>query len=192
MKKENSATLSPEESDRFFSLFIPLLQAVNYNYKISDRLEEQLRAGHPSMKDLKDVADALWEDTGILDEYIKAVSEQVGLAEEDRLVLEGWKHPVSATFILERHLSRGSIFIDPETERVYLVKGLTETWAELMPGWKPPILLDATLIPYCGKIISDGLVAPHRVSFGSGYRESFKEIYMGAKQSGRILTSPAE
>ena len=76
MKNENRATLSSEESSNFFRLFLPLLQAVNYNYEISDTLEEQLRAGRPSMRDLKEVAAALWEDTGILDEYIKAVSEQ--------------------------------------------------------------------------------------------------------------------
>ena len=79
---------------------------MNTNYEISDTLEEPLRAGRPSMKDLKTTANALWEDTGILDEYIRAVSEQRGLSEEDRLILEGWKHPVSATFVLERHLSK--------------------------------------------------------------------------------------
>lgn len=188
MKKENGAALSPEESSSFFRLFIPLLQAVNYNYEISDRLEEQLRAGRPSMKDLKAVANALWEDTGILDEYIKAVSEQDGLSEEDRLVLDGWKHPVSATFVLERHLSKGSIFIDPETGKVYLVKGLTQTWEELIPGLKPPLLVRATLLPFHNCIISDGLVSPHRVTFGPGYRESFKQLYLNAKQDGTIIT----
>lgn len=32
MKKENGAILSPEESENFFRLFLPLLQAVNTNY----------------------------------------------------------------------------------------------------------------------------------------------------------------
>ena len=189
MKNENRATLSSEESSNFFRLFLPLLQAVNYNYEISDTLEEQLRAGRPSMRDLKEVAAALWEDTGILDEYIKAVSEQCGLPEEDRLVLESWKHPVSATFVLERHLSKGSIFINPETGKVYLVKGLTQKWSEMLPWAKPPIVLEATLIPFCGCIISDGLVAPLRVSLGPGYQESFKQLYLEAKKSGKIITS---
>ena len=189
MKKENGATLSSEESSNFFRLFLPLLQAVNYNYEISDTLEDQLRAGRPSMRDLKEVAAALWEDTGILDEYIKAVSEQDGLSEEDRLVLESWKHPVSATFVLERHLSKGSIFINPETGKVYLVKGLTQKWSEMFPWAKPPIVLEAILIPFCGCIISDGLVAPLRVSLGPGYKESFKQQYLEAKQSGKIITS---
>ena len=189
MKKENGATLSSEESSNFFRLFLPLLQTVNCNYEICDTLEEQFRAGRPSMKDLKEVAAALWEDTGILDEYIKAVSEQCGLPEEDRLVLESWKHPVSATFVLERHLSKGSIFINPETGKVYLVKGLTQKWSEMFPWAKPPIVLEATLIPFCGCIISDGLVAPLRVSLGPGYKESFKQLYLEAKQSEKIITN---
>ena len=189
MKKEHGSTLSPEESSDFFRLFIPLLQAVNRAYGITADLEKQLRSGHPNMGMLREIAQALWEDTNVLDEYMAAVAEQEGLPDEDRRILEGWKHPVSATFILERHLAKGSIFIDPETEKVYLVKGLTQTWEELMPGWKPPILLDATLIPYCGKIVSDGLVAPHRASFGSGYREAYKRLYMEAKQAGSILTT---
>ena len=187
MKKESGATLSPEESSDFFRLFIPLLQAVNKAYGITDELEKQLRSGHPNMRLLKEIAQALWEDTGILDEYIAAIEEQEGLSDEDRGILESWKRPVTSTFVLERHLAKGSIFIDPETRTVYLVKGLTDTWAELLPGWKPPILLDATLIPYCGKIISDGLVTSHRVSSGSGYREAYKRLYMEAKQAGSIL-----
>ena len=140
------------------------------------------------MKDLKTVANALWENTGILDEYIKAVSEQNGLSEEDRLILERWKHPVTATFILERHLSRGSVFIDPETEKVYLVKGLTQTWEEIIPGLKSPFPIKETLLPFHSCIVSDGLVSPHRVSFGPGYRESFKQLYMNVKKNGTIIT----
>ena len=112
------------------------------------------------------------------------VSEQCGLPEEDRLVLESWKHPVSATFVLERHLSKGSIFINPETGKVYLVKGLTQKWSEMFPWAKPPIVLEATLIPFCGCIISDGLVAPLRVSLGPGYQESFNS---GSARSPRPL-----
>ena len=38
MKKDNEATLSPQESSHFFRLFLSLLQAINY-YEISDTLE---------------------------------------------------------------------------------------------------------------------------------------------------------
>ena len=59
----------------------------------------------------------------------------------------------------------------------------------MFPRANLPIVLEATLIPFCGSIISDGLMAPLRVSLGLGYRESYKQLYLVAKQGGRILTS---
>ena len=188
MRTKESAILSEEDSKTFFRLFIPLLAAVNQAYGISEDLDEQLRAGCPSIIELGEVAKALWEDTGFLDEYITQYSEHYGLPDEDRRILEGWKYPVTAAFVLERHLSRGSVFIDPETEKTYLVKGLTQTWEEMIPELKPPFLIRATLLPFHNYIISDGLVSPHRVSFGLGYREKFKQLYLNTKQNKTIIT----
>ena len=188
MRTKASAILSREESSAFFRLFIPLLAAVNHAYGIREDLDKQLRAGHASFAELGEVAGALWEDTSVLDEYIAQYSEQIGLPDEVRRILEGWKHPVTETFILERHLSRGSIFIDPETEKVYLVKGITQPWDEMILGLTPPFPIYATLLPFRSCIISDGLVSPRRVSFGPEYRERFRQIYLNAKQNGTIIT----
>ena len=188
MRTKDSAILSKEESRTFFRLFIPLLTAVNRAYGISEDLDQQLRAGCPSFTELGEVAGALWEDISVLDEYIAQYSEHVGLPDEDRRILEGWKHPVTETFILERHLSRGSVFIDTDTEKVYLVKGITQTWEEMIPGRTPPFPICATLLPFRNCIISDGLVSPQRVSFGPEYRASFRQIYLNAKQNGTIIT----
>ncbi|MEE1139518.1 MAG: hypothetical protein U0M02_13665, partial [Acutalibacteraceae bacterium] len=103
--------------------------------------------------------------------------------------LESWRHPVSGRFILERHLAKGSIFIDTESLNVYLVNGLTEPWSEMLADYRPPILLQATLIPFGNCIISDGLVYPQNIIFGSGAGSDFKDFYMNAKQNGKIITS---
>lgn len=58
-----------------------------------------------------------------------------------------------------------------------------------MPELKPPISLEATLLPFKGVIISDGLVMVHRVSFGSQYKNAFQEIYWNARQNGTIQKS---
>ena len=124
--------------------------------------------------------------------YIEATEKQFGLEEADRRLLEGWRYPVSGRFILERHLSKGSIFIDAEnteTMKVYLVKGLTEPWSDMLADFRPPILLQANLIPFGNCIISDGLVYPHNIIFGSGAKSDFKDLYMNAKQNGKIITS---
>lgn len=188
MKKENGAFLSPEAGNTFFGLFLPLLDFVNQTYEVSDVLYDQVRRGHPDTRELKKAADVLWEAPGTINEFIKEVEEQADIAEDDRRILESWCHPLTGLFILERHLSRGSIFIDTERDKVYQVKGITQTWEEMIPYLKPPFPIKATLIPFGDCIISDGLVSPLDVSFGPEYRKSLKQIYLEAKETGRILT----
>lgn len=192
MSNTNKATLSLEDRKTFFRLFIPLLDFTNQKYEINEYLSEDLRMGRPDTQELKEVADVLWANPGTIDEYIEATEKQFGLEEADRRLLKGWRYPVSGRFILERHLSKGSIFIDAEnteTMKVYLVKGLTEPWSEMLADFIPPILLRATLIPFGNCIISDGLVYPHNIIFSSGAKSDFKDYYMHAKQYGKIITS---
>ena len=98
-----------------------------------------------------------------------------------RNIVAGWKQCKPGRYILERHLKKGSVFISAEDGAVYIVKGLFSTWAEMLG--EAPVLLDATLIPFRGSIISDGLVMPHRICFGSGARADFKDAYMNAKRN---------
>ena len=192
MSNTNKATLSPEDRKTFFRLFIPLLDFTNQKYEINEYLSEDMRRGHPDMQDLKEVAAVLWANPETIDEYIEAAEKQFGLEEQDRRLLESWRLPVSRRFILERHLSKGSVFIDAEnteTMKVYLVKGLTEPWSDMLADFRPPILLQATLIPFGNCIISDGLVYPHNIIFSSSARSDFKDFYMNAKQNGKIITS---
>ena len=113
--------------------------------------------GHPDTRELKKAADALWEDPGIINEFIAAVEEQADLEEDDRRILEGWRHPLTGFFVLERHLSRGSVFIDTETEKVYQVKGLTQTWGEMILYLKPPFPIKATTKTCCMPLQNEGL-----------------------------------
>lgn len=192
MKNIIKATLSTEDRKTFFRLFIPLLDFTNQKYEINEYLSEDLRMGRPDTQELKEVADVLWANPETIDEYIEATEKQFGLEEADRRLLEGWRYPVSGRFILERHLSKGSIFIDAEnteTMKVYLEKGLTEPWSDMLADFRPPILLQANLIPFGNCIISDGLVYPHNIIFGSGAKSDFKDLYMNAKQNGKIITS---
>ena len=189
MGNTNKATLSMEDRKTFFRLFIPLLDFTNQKYEIDEYLSDDIRMGHPNTQVLKEVADVLWANPETIDEYIEATEEQFGIDECDRQLLESWRQPISGRFILERHLSKGSVFIDTKTMKVYLVKGLTDSWNEMLADFKPPILLQANLIPFGNCIISDGLVYPQNIIFGTGARNDFKEFYLNAKQNGRIITS---
>ena len=187
MSNVSKATLSAEDRRTFFRLFIPLLQFTNQKYEINEYLDEDLRSGHPYIEDLKEVADVLWQNTDTIDEFIKANEDRLSAVE--RALLERWRHPVSGQFILERHLAKGSIFIESKEGNVYLVKGLTDPWSVMFANRMPPILLDTTLIPFRDCIISDGLTMVQNIYFSTGARNDFKDVYMYAKQNDKIITS---
>ena len=97
-----------------------------------------------------------------------------------------WKNCRTKKYVIERYLKQGTVFISLEDRSVYMVQGLFSSWEEMFKGWKLPIVLDATLIPFGGKIITDGVVTPYSMQFGSEYTAEFKEVYMEAKRNNKI------
>lgn len=57
-----------------------------------------------------------------------------------------------------------------------------------------PIYLDAVLLPFEGRIIYDRLLAPFAITFGSGIRQSLRDIYRDAQEREGLITilSPVE
>lgn len=176
--------LSEEDSKLFYKLWLPLLDYVNKKYGVNENLPEMASAGGLNPVEVKEVANKLWDDVSVIDEYL---SEQTdGMPEEHRMIIKGWKRKVQGRFILERHLKKGSIFIFTEDNSVYLVSGIVSSWQEMFPYAHLPMMLDATLIPFKDVIISDGLVVPYRIVIGGNMARSFKEIYMENKSNGLV------
>ena len=68
----------------------------------------------------KEIADRLWGNTELIDEYLA----EEKLPEEHKNIILGWKKRISGKFIVERHLKKGTIFIQAENNEVYLVSGI--------------------------------------------------------------------
>lgn len=178
-------TLSKEDAELFYDLWFPLLNFVNKKLKIIPGIGEIHRTKNLNLTSIKKIANALWDNIFLIDEYLAKHSNK--LSEENRGIVMSWKRCVADDFILERHLKSGSVFISLHTENVYLVKGLFSSWEDMLFDCRPPIALEAALIPFKNVIISDGIVTPYNVIFGKNYASSFKEIYMSAKKSGTII-----
>ena len=52
-----------------------------------------------------------------------------------------------------------------------------------------PQVVDATLIPFQGEIICDGLIHPYGVCMGKNMADEAKNIYLDAKVNNNIYTS---
>ena len=178
-------TLNEEDAKLFYQLWFPLLNFVNQKYNVCKELPRIAQEERLDPKYVKKVADYLWSHPEIIDEYLK----NVNLPAEHQEIISDWKTSVTDRFVLERHLKKGSIFIAISTEKVYQVCGIISSWEEMLGYNIPPVAMDATLIPFKDVIISDGLVSVLPISFGGGYRSSFKEIYMDAKKKGTICVT---
>ena len=179
--------ISRDDAQLFFELFLPLLDFTNKRFNVfpcDETFKENFEKSKGiDIKNALSVANTLWTNDYLIDEYLKLTVLDTNCRE----IVNNWKRHITGKFILERHLKKGSIFIRVDDEKVYLVKGLHSTWSELINGMPTPVLLKATLLPWKDVIISDGLVTLTPVYFGKGYSSEFKEIYLNAKHNNTIF-----
>ena len=182
-------TISREDARLFFELFLPLLDFTNKRFNVvqcAGAVEERFENSKGiDIKNALSVANTLWTNEHLIDEYLK----QATVNDECFELVRCWKNHITGKFILERHLKKGSVFISTDNRNVYLVNGLFSSWEEMLQHRKPPILHTATLLPWKNVIISDGLVSITNINFGKNYSSDFKEIYLNAKRNGNIIKS---
>ena len=176
--------LSTEDAQLFYDLWFPLLDHVNQNHHITG-MTIKFTGEKVDPNDAGIVADFLWNRPELIDHYLK----EAELSVENREIVSGWKRRIRGSFYLERHLKRGSIMISDSENQVYRVLGLFSSWEEMFSFRPLPVLIKATLLPFKGKIISDGLVIPYNVMFGGNIKSELRQCYMSAKKNGRIITS---
>ncbi len=176
-------TLSKEDGQLYYRLWLPLLDFVNKQYGINSKLKSIATANTLNPTDVKEVANKLWSDVRIIDDYLK---DRVELPDEYREIIQSWKRRIQGMFMMERHLKKGTIFISMENEEVYQVSGIISACEEMFYGAPMPLMVEATFMPFRNVIISDGLVMPYNIIVGANMKRTFKELYMAAKKSGRI------
>ena len=179
-------TLSQEDGQLYYKLWLPLLDFVNKKYRVNRKLKNIATAKSLDPAEVKKVANKLWSEVVIIDDYLK---ECVDLPEEHKEIVQSWKRRVQGKFMMERHLKKGTIFISLDNEEVYQVSGIISSWEEMFYGAPMPLIIGATFMPFRDVIISDGLVMPYNILVGGGMKRMFKDAYMAAKKSGRIHRS---
>lgn len=179
-------TLSKEDGQLYYKLWLPLLDYVNKKYGIRKELKKMEDASSLSPNDVKAVANRMYEDIWVIDEYLSAHSE---IPEENKKIIEGWKKCISGRFIIERHLKKGSMLISMEDEKVYQVVGIISSLEEMFQYAPMPLMVEATIMPFRDVIITDGLIIPYNIIIGGNMKRTFKDVYMAAKNNGEIVKS---
>ena len=106
--------------------------------------------------------------------------------------VQAWQqHSIAARFMVLQERKDGCLFMSSDKQpAVYLVHGLTQPISEIVPFL--PCYVETRLLPWRGRIITDGLIAPIMVQFGGNMRTGFKqEAKEIIARRGLITTLPA-
>lgn len=179
--------LQLQETERFYRIWWALLSFVNVQRHLVPDLPVQPAPGSVKPADAMKIRDALWADDALLDQFI--AENPAALPPADLALVGNWKHRVAGRFFVVKHLKKYSVFLDDrQPPHAYGVLGLVSPIAEII-GPYLPILVEAVLLPFEGRIIYDSLMSPYNVSFGSGIRADLKMSLRDAQEREGIITS---
>jgi hypothetical protein len=179
--------LPEDESKLFYKLYHPLLlytaqkTGQAQNVSLSGAIEQI-----PFQK-LTEIREALYGKGNLIDSFIN--ENPLGFSQDELNIIAGWKNFVKGKFYVVRYLKNHAVFLtDGSPAKAYGVNCLYSSFEEVIRA-ALPALVDAILLPFQGKIIYDGLVAPYNIHFGPGIRHDINEAYQKAKAQFGIITS---
>ena len=84
-------------------------------------------------------------------------------------------------------MRRYTIFLRADGSQVACeVLGVTTEIVDMLSA-PLPVMVDTVLLPWIGKVISDGMLSAYPVVIGSGIRASLRDAYRRASLEGRVV-----
>jgi hypothetical protein len=99
-------TLSLEETEKFFEAGPGLLAFVNNTYALVENFGHPKKPAGPDQNNIVPIKSKLWENTGIIDEYIDLVWD----AKQNREHPPGLEKPGGGNFFTVRFLKNHAVF----------------------------------------------------------------------------------
>lgn len=179
--------LGPEKSKRFYRLLAGLGNYANDKMHITNPQSDDY-GDDGSDAERSEIMDTVWTHPELIDEYLESDAGKA-LSPEDRETVADWKNFVRGSFTLERNLKSGGVLIGEDA--AYRVQNFMQTWETLaaMAGLRLPAMLEATLLPYDGVIVTDGYPKFYRLIIGPGMKKMLKDTYNEFKAEGKVYST---
>lgn len=183
-----SSNLRLEDNLNIIDLLCDLFLKANEDLKlIPDIQSSEMMMDIPAEEKIK-LRDHFLKHPELIDAYLEENSSS--MSPEDVETVEAWrKHFIKDRFHVVRHLKNYSVYLKwGENPKAYGVisPGLPidrQIWPVL------PVMIEAVLLPYKGRIINDGLTQTWNVYFGPGIRKGIEDDYRKARSLSGIITS---
>jgi len=177
--------LPGHDAKLFFKLMLPLQAFVNIKLNLIPDCSSAEAVKNLDSKDRLRLRDALYGNIGLIDQFVKENLE--GFDDEELGIVQSWSKFIAGDFYIERYLAKHAIFI--KNEEVYAVMALYDPFDFMIERGLLPAFVKTALLPFKGRIVYDGLMQTYPIHFGGGIRGNLREIYLTAKQNGRIIES---
>lgn len=176
------------EGQLFYQLHRALLLFVNQKLAVIPNKVATPAAFGDLSPDLRlKVRDALLDNLQLIDAFVAENPARFSDAELE--IVRSWRHLVRGKFFVFRELAKYTVFLTTSNSPVaYGVLALAQPFEELV-GPNLPVMVEAVLLPFEGRIVYDGLMTAFSISFGPGIRRSLNESYKEAKARHGIVTS---
>lgn len=176
--------LSEQEVELFYELMWSLQFFVKQKLKLLRKIRTLQDYSDCSQQDKMKVRQTMYENIELIDIFIKENPQN--FSDEKLDIVASWKSFIFDNFHIERILKKYTVFISSK-KNVYAVLALTNDFGEIIHKSQLPLYVKAVLLPFKGKIIYDGLLERYNIYFGGGISSDLKEVYLAAKQNGKII-----
>ncbi len=181
--------LSEEETEEFHELYEPLLDFADKELNVlEDEAESSPAEWEEYIGSLRRIRDELYDNPEVFDKFIDENPESFRPGKLE--TIRKWKkHFLRGKFFIVRYLKKYTIFLSFEdSPKAYGVLSQTTDLEEMFQG-RCPLAVEAVLLPFKGRIVYDGLIAPQPVRFGGTISEDIDADYQEAKHRFGIIES---
>ena len=175
--------VSEQDAKLFFKLMGALQTFVNQKLKLVPKISDPEDLAGSSLEEKYQIRKAVYEESALINLFVQ--ENPYSFTEDELNIVSSWNGFISDSFHIERILKKYAVFIKDNS--VYGVLGLYQGFDELIHRSRLPLYVNAVLLPFKGVVIYDGLFEPYNVFFGGHFKRELKEIYMTAKQNGKII-----
>lgn len=177
--------LALKDAEYSINLFKRFMINANYKLKVLNKLDKPDDFLKFTIEQQMNLRKKIYKN---MDLYLESFLKDGKLNKEESEIVESWKNYILDRFIVYKHLSDYTVFINTNDNKVYGVVGLLQDWRELAPDFALPLMINTMIFPFKDKIIYDGIFSSFSIQFGSGIRKEFEQTYQKAKSSNEIIT----
>ena len=157
--KTNPSVLDPDEASQFLQLQGQLLVYANNQFGVMPGVDTYEEFQSAYIDDIRPLHERLYQEENaveIIEDFVRENPTEFSQPQLSRI--KSWENYKKGQFFVVEHLEDGTIFLDPDEPRAYKVTGVYDDYADTLPEEALPVAMTSVvLLPYNGRIITDGL-----------------------------------